>query len=375
MDKIRVLVVDDSLFMRRMMSDLLAQDSAIEVVGAARDGQQGLEMARQLKPDVITLDVEMPVMDGIAMLQQLMKEQPTPVVMVSSLTREGAEITLRCLELGAVDFVTKPSGAVSLDLYKVSSQIIEKVKAAASAPRHRLTALAPALDAQGSAAGKPFVGALSTQPSEFAKRAPSSTPSKITELPLVVIGASTGGPRALSLLMSQLPPDFHAPMLLIQHMPEGFTRSLAERLDRLCHLQVREAREGDRLQPGVAYLAPGGRHLQLLPGGRLHLSEEPPLHGVRPAVDITLLSIAQHHSGRVVVAILTGMGNDGAMGVRALYAKGARILAEDESSCVVFGMPRAAIQTGCVHQIAPIEQMAQRITEEVQRLCKPHQAA
>ncbi|MFN7018153.1 MAG: chemotaxis response regulator protein-glutamate methylesterase [Fimbriimonadales bacterium] len=375
MSKIRVLVVDDSLFMRRMMSDLLAQDSDIEVVGTARDGQQGLEMTRQLKPDVITLDVEMPVMDGVAMLQQLMKEQPTPVVMVSSLTRAGAEITLRCLELGAIDFVTKPSGAISLDLYKVSSQIIEKVKAAARTPRHRLTALSPALDARGSEEKQRLVGVSPTQPNELATRGPSATFSKTKELPLVVIGASTGGPRALSLLMSQLPPDFHAPMLLVQHMPEGFTRSLAERLNRLSHLQVREAQESDRLQPGVAYLAPGGRHLQLLSGGRLHLSEEPPLHGVRPAVDITLLSIAQNYSGNVVVAILTGMGNDGAMGVRALHAKGARILAEDERSCIVFGMPRAAIQTGCVHQIAPLEQMAQRITEEVQRLCKPHQAA
>lgn len=361
MSKIRVLVVDDSLFMRRMISDILAQDSEIEVVGAARDGQQGLEMALQLKPDVITLDVEMPVMDGVAMLERLMAQQPTPVVMVSSLTREGAEITLRCLELGAVDFVTKPSGAISLDLYKVSSQIIEKVKAAARAPRHRLVKLSP-----------PSEGRVAAEPSGGRGAA---TPKEASHLPLVVIGASTGGPRALSLLMSQLPPDFHAPTVIIQHMPEGFTRSLAERLDRLCHLQVREAQEGDCLQSGVAYLAPGGRHLQLLRGGRLRLSDEPPLHGVRPAVDITLFSIAQNYSGSVVVAILTGMGNDGAMGVRALHAKGARILAEDESSCVVFGMPRAAIQTGCVHQTAPIEQMAQRITEEVQQLCKRPQVA
>ncbi|MFN3690048.1 MAG: chemotaxis response regulator protein-glutamate methylesterase [Fimbriimonadales bacterium] len=367
MSKIRVLVVDDSLFMRRMLSDLLAQDSGIEVVGTARDGQQGLELARALKPDVITLDVEMPVMDGVAMLQRLMAEQPTPVVMVSSLTRAGAEVTLRCLELGAVDFVTKPSGAISLDIYKVSSQIIEKVKAAARVPRHRLAGLSSSGERQNLAEKFPRRDDLAV------RRA--TAPSKATSLPLVVIGASTGGPRALSLLMSQLPPDFHAPMLIIQHMPEGFTRSFAERLDRLSHVQVREAQEGDRLQHGVAYLAPGGHHLQLLHGGQLHLSDEPPLHGVRPAVDITLLSIAQNYFGSVVVAILTGMGTDGATGVRALHAKGARILAEDESSCVVFGMPRAAIQTGCVHHIVPLEQMAQRITEEVQHLCKSHQVA
>jgi two-component system chemotaxis response regulator CheB len=360
MSKIRVLVVDDSLFMRRMMSDLLSRDPELEVVGTARDGQEGLEQARQLKPDVITLDVEMPVMDGITMLERLMAEQPTPVVMVSSLTQEGAEITLRCLERGAVDFVPKPSGAVSLDLYKVSSQIIEKVKAAARVPRHRLTLT------QGQRLPTPQDGGSK----------PSGLPHRERgDAPLVVIGASTGGPRALSTLISQLPQELVAPMLIIQHMPEGFTRSFAERLDRLSHLHVREAQEGDRLQPGVAYLAPGGVHLRLQPDGRLHLSQEPPLHGVRPAVDITLLSIAEHYRGKVVVAILTGMGSDGAMGVRMLHAKGARILAEDESSCVVFGMPRAAIQTGCVHRVVPIEQMANALYEEVLHLCKTSQVA
>jgi two-component system chemotaxis response regulator CheB len=360
MSKIRVLVVDDSLFMRRMMSDLLSRDPELEVVGTARDGQEGLEQARQLKPDVITLDVEMPVMDGITMLERLMAEQPTPVVMVSSLTQEGAEITLRCLERGAVDFVPKPSGAVSLDLYKVSSQIIEKVKAAARVPRHRLTLT------QGQR--------LPTH--QDGGRKPSGLPHRERgDAPLVVIGASTGGPRALSTLISQLPQELVAPMLIIQHMPEGFTRSFAERLDRLSHLHVREAQEGDRLQPGIAYLAPGGVHLRLQPDGRLHLSQEPPLHGVRPAVDITLLSIAEHYRGKVVVAILTGMGSDGAMGVRMLHAKGARILAEDESSCVVFGMPRAAIQTGCVHRVVPIEQMANALYEEVLHLCKTCQVA
>ncbi len=360
MNKIRVLVVDDSLFMRRMISDLLTRDPELEVVGTARDGQEGLEQARQLKPDVITLDVEMPVMDGITMLERLMAEQPTPVVMISSLTQEGAETTFRCLERGAVDFVPKPSGAVSLDLYKVSSQIIEKVKAAARVPRHRLVCqqghtLPAYQDGRGKSSCLPNTG--------------------YGDAPLVVIGASTGGPRALSTLISQLPHELVVPMLIIQHMPEGFTHSFAERLDRLSHLNVQEAQEDDRLQPGVAYLAPGGYHLHLQPDGRLHLSQEPPLHGVRPAVDITLLSVAEHYRGRVIVAILTGMGSDGAMGVRMLHTKGARILAEDESSCVVFGMPRAAIQTGCVHRVVPIEQMAAALYEEVLSLCKTSQVA
>ncbi|CUU10693.1 MAG: chemotaxis response regulator protein-glutamate methylesterase [Fimbriimonadales bacterium] len=362
MSKIRVLVVDDSLFMRRMITDILAEDPEIEVVGSARNGQEGLEMARQLQPDVITLDVEMPVMDGITMLERLMKEQPTAVVMVSSLTKEGAEVTLRSLELGAVDFVTKPSGSISLDLYKVSSQILEKVKAAARVPRFRLRAL--------------------TQP--FASRPASTTPAPVPPAPpkapsqfqnvLVVVGCSTGGPRALTTLMSQLPPDFHAPMLIVQHMPEGFTRSLAERLDRQSPMSVREANAGDRLQPGVAYLAPGGRHLKLAQDRTLQLSQDPPVHGVRPSVDVTLLSVAQHFTGKVVIAILTGMGSDGAMGARTLHAKGARVLAEDESTCVVFGMPRAVIQAGCADRVVPLDQMAQALYEEVQALCKTQAA-
>ncbi len=361
MSRIRVLVVDDSLFMRRIISDLLGQDGEIEVVGTARNGVEGLEMARQLQPDVITLDVQMPHMDGIAMLERLMAELPTPVVMISSLTQEGADITMRCLELGAVDFVPKPSGAVSLDLYKVSSQIIEKVKAAARVPRAQL---------RSSRFAKPAL----QEERVGTQMGVGKVDGHRQELPLVVIGASTGGPRALSLLMSQLPPDFYAPMLIIQHMPQGFTCSFAKRLNQLAPLSVREAQEGDCIEPGVAYLAPGGSHLQVRQGGVLHLSSEPPLHGVRPAIDVTLFSLAQHYRGKLIVAILTGMGNDGAMGARALHAKGARILAEHESSCIVFGMPRAVIQTGCVDRVVPIEEMAQALTEEVKTLCKSQAA-
>ncbi|MFN4032094.1 MAG: chemotaxis response regulator protein-glutamate methylesterase [Fimbriimonadales bacterium] len=355
MSKIRVLVVDDSMFMRRMISDLLNQDAAIEVVGAARNGQEGLTMARQLKPDVITLDVEMPVMDGVAMLQQLMREQPTPVLMLSSLTTEGAEVTLKCLDLGAVDFVAKPSGSISLDIYKISSQIIEKVKAVAKA---RLSAT-PAAVSPASAPLKP--SPLVGRPSHDA--------------PLVVIGSSTGGPRALNVVMSNLPPGLHAKVLLIQHMPEGFTRSLAERLDRSSAFTVREVQGGEVLQPGVAYLAQGGKHLKVERGGKLTLTQDPPVHGVRPAVDVALLSLAQNYQGAIAVAILTGMGSDGAAGLRTLHAKGAYTIAEDESTCVVFGMPRAAIQTGCVKRVAPLHQIAEAITEGVKELCNKSQAA
>jgi two-component system chemotaxis response regulator CheB len=355
MAKLRVLVVDDSMFMRRMISDLLNQDAEIEVIGAAKNGQEGLEMARQLKPDVITLDVEMPVMDGVTMLQQLMQQQPTPVLMLSSLTKEGAEVTLKCLELGAVDFVTKPSGSISMDIYKISSQIIEKVKAVAQAR----VAVAPTV-------ARPV--APPPKPSPLVGR-PTS------DAPLVVIGASTGGPRALNTVMSSLPIGLHAKVLLVQHMPEGFTRSLAERLDRNSAFSVRESQGGETLQAGVAYLAQGGKHLKLERGGRITLTEDPPVHGVRPSVDVALLSIAQNYQGPMVVAILTGMGSDGAAGLRALAAKGAYTIAEDESTCVVFGMPRAAIQTGAVKRVAPLHQIAEAITEGVKEVCSKYQAA
>ncbi|MGQ9656398.1 MAG: protein-glutamate methylesterase/protein-glutamine glutaminase [Fimbriimonadales bacterium] len=355
MAKLRVLVVDDSMFMRRMISDLLNQDAELEVVGAAKNGQEGLEMARQLKPDVITLDVEMPVMDGVTMLQQLMQQQPTPVLMLSSLTKEGADITLKCLELGAVDFVTKPSGSISLDIYKISSQIIEKVKAVARAR------IAVAPSAARPTPAPPLPSPLVGRPT--------------ADAPLVVIGSSTGGPRALNTVMSSLPIGLHAKVLLIQHMPEGFTRSLAERLDRNSAFSVREAQGGEVLQAGVAYLAPGGKHLKLERGGKIVLSDDPPVHGVRPSVDVALLSIAQSYQGPLVVAILTGMGSDGAAGLRALAAKGAYTIAEDESTCVVFGMPRAAIQTGAVKRSAPLHQIAEAITEGVKEVCNRHQAA
>ncbi|MCS7208591.1 MAG: chemotaxis response regulator protein-glutamate methylesterase [Fimbriimonadales bacterium] len=355
MGKIRVLVVDDSMFMRRMISDLLSQDTELEVVGAARNGQEGLELARRLQPDVITLDVEMPVMDGVTMLQKLMQEQPTPVLMLSSLTTEGAEVTLRCLELGAVDFVAKPSGSISLDIYKISSQIIEKVKAVA---RARLAVAPPT--------ARPVP--VSPLPS-----VPAGRPTH--EAPLVVIGSSTGGPRALHTVMSSLPANLHAKILLIQHMPEGFTRSLAERLDRSSAFTVREAQGGETLEAGVAYLAQGGKHLIVERGGKIRLTQDPPVHGVRPAVDVALLSVAQHYQGAVIVAILTGMGSDGAAGLRALHAKGAYTIAEDESTSVVFGMPRAAIQTGCVKRIAPLHQIAEAITEGVRELCNKYRAA
>lgn len=357
MSKIRVLVVDDSLFMRRMITDILNEDPEIEVVGTARNGQEGLEQARQLQPDVITLDVEMPVMDGITMLERLMKEQPTAVVMVSSLTKEGAEVTLRSLELGAVDFVTKPSGSISMDLYKISSQIVEKVKASARVPRFRLRALAQSAVRHSHTASPPPI----------VSPAISRRDSKV----LVVIGSSTGGPRALTTLMSALPPDYHAPTIIVQHMPEGFTQSLAQRLGRHAPIRVREAQAGDSIQAGVAYLAPGGHHLKLAPNLTFQLSQEPPVHGVRPSVDVTLLSVAQHFTGKVIVAILTGMGSDGAMGARTLHAKGARVLAEDESTCVVFGMPRAVIQAGVADRVVPLDLMAQAIYEEVQTLCNP----
>jgi len=336
-----VLVVDDSAFMRRVISDLLSGEPDLEVVGTARDGEEGLEKAAALAPDVITLDVEMPRMSGLEMLERLMALNPTPVVMVSSLTRPNADVTVRALELGAVDFVAKPSGTISLDMHKVREELCRKVRAAARAPRSALARRAPARRVPaGPAPGGP-------------KPAKCGSLSRV-----VVIGTSTGGPSALMEVIPRLPADFPGGLLVVQHMPALFTRYLAEHLDAASALDVREAREGDELRDGLCLVAPGGRHLVLVEGGRVALDDSPPQHGVRPAVDVTLESVARSWNGDVLVAILTGMGMDGARGTRAVKARGARVVAQDEATCVVYGMPRAVVEMGLADHVVPLQEIA-----------------
>lgn len=347
-ENVRVLVVDDSALMRKLISQMLANAPGIEVVGTASDGGMVLARVRALQPDVLTLDVEMPGMDGLACLETLMQERPTPVVMVSSQTAEGAEVTLSCLQRGAVDFVQKPSGSISLNIGQREAEIVTKVRAAARA-RVRTAAAPPS-------APRP------AERGAFVRRASKS------DMAVVAIASSTGGPNTLHTLLPRLSAEPNAAYVLVQHLPVGFTRALANRLDRECLLQVREAREGDTLERGRMLVAPGGRHLLIDAPGRVAFSDDPPLWGVRPAADVTLRSLAAAFGSRVIGVVLTGMGRDGALGMKAIQSAGGVCLAQDEASCVLYGMPRAAVEIGAVTQVVTLDTMAETILAHVSAL-------
>ncbi len=300
-----------------------------------------------LRPDVITLDVEMPVMDGLTALVEIMRRRPTPVVMLSSRTQRGAETTLRCLEAGAVDFVGKPGGVLALNIPVVAADLIVKIKAAAQA-----RTLPPGIGGGGVRQAPAWSAPVVLEPGQG--RA-------------LLIGASTGGPRALQTLIPALPATLGVPVVIVQHMPPGFTATLASRLDGVSPLRVKEAAAGDSLEPGVALVAPGGRHLEFDAGHRAVLTDDPPVHGVRPCVDVTLASLVRLFGGGLTAALLTGMGRDGARGLKALRGRGGRTLAEDESTCVIYGMPRAAHELGGVERMLPLPDLADAIVAALRR--------
>jgi two-component system chemotaxis response regulator CheB len=343
---IRVLVVDDSAFMRRVISEAIAAEPDMEVAGQAVNGLDALTKVEQLKPDVVTLDVEMPEMDGLTALRHLMARYPRPVVMLSSLTQAGAVTTIRALTIGAVDFVAKPSGAISLDFVKVREELLQKIRVAAKARVGAAAAPRPA-----------------PTPSRPVARLQPQAPRRGGFDRVVVIGSSTGGPRALGTVVPGLPADGRTAYLIVQHMPAGFTRSLAERLDTLGPLSVREAQDGDQLAADTALVAPGDYHLRVNHAGVVHLDQGPKIHGVRPSVDVALYSIAQHFGRRTVTAILTGMGSDGAAGAAAVRDAGGVVLAEDESTCVVWGMPRAVVERAGADRVVPLDAMSSAIAD------------
>jgi len=348
MGKVKVLVVDDSAFMRQVITNHLAADPELEVVGSARDGLAALEAVSKLHPDVVTLDVEMPKLDGLGTLRRLMAENPLPVVMVSALTQEGAAATVEALQLGAVDFVHKPSGSVSLDFHRTKDELVRKVKQAAKAKVH--ASLLPRLQ--------------SRPPKSV------SSPARLhgnTPYRAVVVGSSTGGPRALHAFLTELPAWFPVPMLIVQHMPPGFTRSLAARLNEACAINVKEAEPGDRLQPGLALLAPGNFHLLVKKNGVVDLDQGPTVHGVRPSVDVTLKSAVEAYGRQLVAVIMTGMGVDGSEGAAMLHRLGGAVIAEHESSCVVYGMPRAVVEAGNADRVVPLPQIASALLEVLQQ--------
>ncbi|KPL84152.1 hypothetical protein SE15_02995 [Thermanaerothrix daxensis] len=345
---IRVLVVDDSAYMRFTITRYLSEVPDIQVVGVARDGEEALEMIPRLNPQVVTLDVEMPRMDGLSTLQEIMRTQPRPVIMLSSLTKEGAQETVRALTLGAVDFVAKPESKANIQT--VLDEVVQKIRRAAQV---QVRALPWATRQEVTASGHSAV-VKETRPWR-------------DEDVLVVIGASTGGPRALNELVPALPADMRAALLIVQHMPAGFTRSLAQRLDALSNFKIKEAAPGDRLEVGLGLVAPGGFHLTLDANGVVNLNQNPPVHGVRPAVDVTLLSVAQNFASRTLGVILTGMGNDGANGAALIHASGGYVIAEDESTAVVWGMPRSVIEARAADAVLPLHAIPAAIEQLVRQ--------
>jgi two-component system chemotaxis response regulator CheB len=343
--KIRVLVVDDSALMRRMLTDLLSRDAGIEVVGAAPDPYIARDKILRLQPDVLTLDVEMPRMDGLTFLEKLMRARPMPVVMVSSLTPRGGETTLRALELGAVDFVLKPHPDVVARMPEVVPEILEKIKAAAGA-RPRPAALAVPVRPEG--------------------RRAAGVPARLrTTQRIVALGASTGGTEAIRELLMDMPADGPG-IVIVQHMPEKFTRVFAERCDALCAMRVKEAEDGDRVLQGHALIAPGNYHVRVCRDGAsyaVRVEQGPPVNRHRPSVDVLFESAAAATGENAVGVLLTGIGADGARGLLAMKRAGARTVAQDEASCVVFGMPREAIALGAADHVLPLSRIARAILD------------
>lgn len=373
---IRVLIVDDSVLIRQGVRRLLSADPGIEVVDVARDGLEALAKVEKLKPDVLTMDVEMPNMDGLSALKMLMERFPLPVVMLSSLTAAGAEATVKALALGAVDFLQKPSAHASGGLMALGQELVTKVKRAAQARvRRPLHAGLPRPEVRaGQATGAAAVmAALQTRAggagvlrAGVGGRAADVPPGREPDR-LLVIGSSTGGPRALTEVVSALPGDLACAILIVQHLPAGFTKSLAERLDQGSALSVAEAKDGDTLSVGRVLVAPGDFHLKVV-GRRIHLDMGPRRHGVRPSVDTTLESAVQSFGPAILTAILTGMGEDGTQGARAVKEAGGLVLAEDESTCVVYGMPRSVIEHGLSDDVVPLDQMAAAIARRLPTL-------
>jgi two-component system chemotaxis response regulator CheB len=346
--KIRVVVVDDSALVRRLLAEIINRQPDMECVGTAADPYAARETIRTLDPDVITLDVEMPRMDGIDFLGKLMRLRPMPVVMVSTLTERGAEVTLRALELGAIDFVAKPKIGVADGLGQLADEITDKVRIASRARLHRRPAAAPAGTPVTPAAAPAALGRLSTEK-------------------ILFIGASTGGTEATKEVLTQLPADFPA-VMITQHMPPGFTTSYAARLDGLCRIRVAEARDGERVLPGHAYLAPGGFHLGVEKSGANYIArvrDGEPVNRHKPSVEVLFRSAAQVVGPNALGVMLTGMGADGARAMKEMRDAGSWNLAQDEASCVVFGMPREAIAAGAAHEVLPLAKIAGALIERL----------
>ncbi|MCC6831539.1 MAG: chemotaxis response regulator protein-glutamate methylesterase [Thermoleophilia bacterium] len=365
--KARVLICDDSPLMRRVLSDLLT-DGGLEVVAQVSDGADLVAGVQRHTPDVVTLDVEMPRKDGLSALADLMKAQPTPVIMCSTLTGKGARESVKALQLGAVDVVQKPALRLTPSAWgPTRDELVAKVREAAMA---KVRAIRPA-PSRPAAVGRPAPAPAAAPPvsADLAARA------RGTGSPLVIIATSTGGPRALHEVVPRLPGELGCGVLIVQHMPVGFTKTLAERLDSESALTVREARPTDRITPDVALVAPAGSHLEVSAIGATRLSDAPPIGNLKPRADITISSAAKVYGSKVLLVVLTGMGNDGELGARDLKQVGGRILSEDERTCVIYGMPRAVKEAGLSDGVVPLDVMPLAIVETIAAWGRTRKAA
>lgn len=347
-DMVRVLIVDDSAFMRNAIRGMLSSDPEITIVGVARDGVEAVEKTMELKPDIVTMDLDMPRMNGIEALKLIMQKSPVPVLMVSSLTTEGARETLTALDLGAVDFIPKNLSELKMDIMKIKPILIEKIKVVARRGLVR-RGQRPAISPAAMACGETPAVTWAARPA------------------VVTIGASTGGPKALEEILTGLPGDFPLPIVIALHMPENFTALFAERLNSMSKLSVKEATEGESLRPGVVYIAPGRGHIELNKNGikaTLSISQNGETL-YRPSVDRLFITASRAYPGRILGVILTGMGNDGLKGAEAVKKSGGRIFVQDEDTCVVYGMPRAVVEAGLADKTLPIERISDEIKNAV----------
>lgn len=360
MRKIRVLIIEDSAFMRKLITDLLSEDQQIDVVGFARNGKEGIEKVIKYKPDVVTLDIEMPIMNGLDSLQIIMEECPTPVIMLSSSTSQGAENTLLAMQFGAFDFIAKPSGNSSLNLHEIKEELKGKIRVA-WVTNVNLLQKKPLIKKQ-QMPYNPIYSKIEPRKKEVI--IPDSF-GKVAKI--IAIGTSTGGPRALQCVLSNLPSSIDAPILIVQHMPAGFTKSLANRLNTICNIHVKEAEDGEPLKKGTAYIAPGGFHLTVKKVGlelRVALEQTSLRNGHRPSVDSLFESISQLSGYSIIAVIMTGMGSDGSKGLITLKNRTSVVsIAESEVSSIVFGMPKAAIATNLVDVVEEVENIAHEIVK------------
>ncbi len=369
--RIRVLIVDDSAFMRKVLQGIIAADSQLEVCGEARDGRDAVTQNEVLKPDVITMDINMPHMDGLQATEIIMSSNPRPILVVSSESREGAEVTLKSLELGAIDFVAKPSGGIDLDMNSVKEELCRKLKMAAkvrvvrTATRSKVQQEIASSAPRSEPAARTFEQSLQENRSNGAAAAAPAPSRGNGKFPIVVVAASTGGPATLMKFVPDFPKDFPGAVVLVQHMPGSFTSQFSQQLAEISRIRVKEAEAGEIIVPSQLYICPGSHHMRISPTGRVSLDDGPRIGGYRPCADLTMESAAEYFGPMTIGVVLTGMGNDGSKGVQTIKNVGGHVIVQDESSAVIFGMPQEAIKTGAVDQTLAIESIYTAIEKRV----------